>query len=414
VQADDRVWRVAPDGRLRLIATGGFLRRASHADGIPARQAWLGDVTDAAVAADGTIYLAAGCRIREIGSDGIIRALAGREECRTGGDSGEPFRGFEEAIIGLTAAPDGAAIVLDGVAVWRVGLDGLVTRLMSRGRISFDAVDTLADGSLLVGGLSGVVRRITPGRVETLTRHGSPLLSAFDGDGARIESWFSASDVAGTADGGWLAAQGDRVRYVAPAQPAVVAIAIAPATIRHGLPLRVSPATTAAAHVVLIARVRGRETGSLTVDVPAGHTTVVLPGGSARHVTEVSATATSASPPAPTADDRVAVLAGIALPWSVPNRIMARWTGFTRAIGGGAARTRCHRFSPGRIDCAAVQDACQYVVAFKLRGDGLLTGRDYREPRGPRCRFLQHPRWRGARYGIEIPLTQPPRVRRYR
>jgi hypothetical protein len=93
---------------------------------------------------------------------------------------------------------------------------------------------------------------------------------------------------------------------------------------------------------------------------------------------------------------------------------MARWTGLTSAIGGGAAHTRCRRLSPTRIDCAAQQSACQYLVAFKLRRDGILTGRDYRETTGTRCRVLRHPRWRGARYGIELPLTRSPRIVRTR
>ena len=459
---EDRVWKLEPDGRLQLLAIGGFSRNAPHGDGVPAAGAWLGDVTDVAVVADGTIYLAAGCRIRridaagliwtvagqdderacastgdggpataarvnagrialsprgilvadgcrirEIGLNGIIRALAGRARCRILTDTGGRFRQFDEGIIGLAAAPDGAAIVLDGTALWRVGFDGRVSRLMALGRISYDAVDTLADGSVLVGGLGGVLRRVTPGgHVETLTRHGSPLLSAFDGDGAPIESWFVASDLAATADGGWLAAQGDRIRYVAPGEPALFALGIAGDTVRSGLPLRVSLVTTAPAHVVLEARVRGRRTGALALDVPAGHTSVNLPGGSAHDLTAVAATATSLGPTPRVARDRLAVLAGDTLPRSVAERIMARWAAQTRAIGGGERGARCRRFAPRRIDCEAVDELCQFAVSFKLRRDGILTAREYRHPAG-RCRLRSHPRWRGPRYGIELPLSEP-------
>ncbi len=75
VHPDDRVLVRLPDGRFRVIAGTG--RRGFGGDGGPAVRAELSDVTDLAVAPDGTLYIADSGRVRTVSRDGIIRTVAG-------------------------------------------------------------------------------------------------------------------------------------------------------------------------------------------------------------------------------------------------------------------------------------------------------------------------------------------------
>jgi len=72
------VSRIAPDGTYWRVA-GQRRVMADSANGIPARNAKIGAVTDIALAPDGSIYLADASfnKIRQISPDGIIRTIAG-------------------------------------------------------------------------------------------------------------------------------------------------------------------------------------------------------------------------------------------------------------------------------------------------------------------------------------------------
>jgi hypothetical protein len=75
IQSDDRVLVRLPDGRFRVVAGTG--KRGFSGDGGPAVKAELSDISDLAVAPDGTLYIADGGRIRMVNRDGVVRTLAG-------------------------------------------------------------------------------------------------------------------------------------------------------------------------------------------------------------------------------------------------------------------------------------------------------------------------------------------------
>jgi len=71
----DRVLVRLPGGRFRVVAGTG--RVGFSGDGGPALRAELSSVSDLAVAADGTLYLADGGRVRAVAPGGVIRTVAG-------------------------------------------------------------------------------------------------------------------------------------------------------------------------------------------------------------------------------------------------------------------------------------------------------------------------------------------------
>ena len=75
-----------------------------------------------------------------------------------------------------------------------------------------------------------------------------------------------------------------------------------------------------------------------------------------------------------------------------------------RDIGGGDPTMRCKRMDRNRVDCADEDlGLCQRITAYRLRPDGILTGRAYEEG-AQRCRFKAHPRWHDANpFGVEMP-----------
>jgi len=71
----DRVLVRLPDGRFRVVAGNGH--RGFSGDGGPAVDAELSDVSDITFAANGTMYIADGHRVRTVSPDGVIRTIAG-------------------------------------------------------------------------------------------------------------------------------------------------------------------------------------------------------------------------------------------------------------------------------------------------------------------------------------------------
>ena len=71
----DRVVVRLPDGGFRVVAGSG--RIGFSGDGGPAVRAELSSVSDLAVAANGTLYIADGGRVRAVSRDGVIRTIAG-------------------------------------------------------------------------------------------------------------------------------------------------------------------------------------------------------------------------------------------------------------------------------------------------------------------------------------------------
>jgi hypothetical protein len=89
---DDRVLVRLPGGRFRVVSGTG--NRGFSGDGGPAVRAELSDITDLAVAPDGTLYIADGGRVRIVTANGVIRTIAG---------SGQPARTIASGTTALSA-----------------------------------------------------------------------------------------------------------------------------------------------------------------------------------------------------------------------------------------------------------------------------------------------------------------------
>ena len=141
-----RIRRVGPEGNITTVAgTGGDCHPLTDpcGDGGPANQAPLGTPIAVAVHPDGSIYIAAGRRIRRVGPDGIITTVAGNGGGCNSGDScgdGGPATAAEVNAVGLALGPDGALFIADffpSSRIRRVGSDGIIS--------------TVAGGGLAVG-----------------------------------------------------------------------------------------------------------------------------------------------------------------------------------------------------------------------------------------------------------------------
>ncbi|MEO7329230.1 MAG: carboxypeptidase regulatory-like domain-containing protein [Minicystis sp.] len=110
----DRVRRIGTDGIIRTVAGGGI----SVAEGVAATSAAIYDLKDIALGPDGSLYL--GCkmtisdvssRIRRVGLDGIITTIAGGPSWAAGGDIGADVQAASVAHVGdigaLTVSSDG-------------------------------------------------------------------------------------------------------------------------------------------------------------------------------------------------------------------------------------------------------------------------------------------------------------------
>ncbi|MBI2440089.1 MAG: hypothetical protein HYV35_01835 [Lentisphaerae bacterium] len=108
-----RVRRIGPDGIITTVAGNGV--SGFSGDGGLATNAAIQSPMDLAVGSDGTIYLAANSRIREITSDGIIRTIAGTGNTTAPTVNNYPATAvdFGNTTYRLTVAPDGTIYVAD-------------------------------------------------------------------------------------------------------------------------------------------------------------------------------------------------------------------------------------------------------------------------------------------------------------
>jgi hypothetical protein len=82
------VRKITPDGMIHTVAGTG--ERGFNGDDIPAPRARLSEPAGVAVALDGTLLIADGVnfRLRQVGSDGLIRTIAGTGHKGYSGDGG--------------------------------------------------------------------------------------------------------------------------------------------------------------------------------------------------------------------------------------------------------------------------------------------------------------------------------------
>jgi membrane protein implicated in regulation of membrane protease activity len=319
VGTDGTLWRVGPDQRLARVR-GGLRGAPTWADGTPAREPALNDVTGLAVTADGTVYASdeAGRALVAIGPDGAARHVPG------------PFCGP-----GPLLAPAGGGLLLgDCATVRELGPDGALTTLATATPgTRLTALAQAPDGTVLVTDPAGVIRRVDavaglPVAVDSLD-HPGPLVTAAgvllvgdaqdgrvvrvapDGtrrtvfgarptvggrpDGARANDVALRGGIAGLLvlpDGSLLVADrsSPRVLMVASARPQTLALALC----RRRCPPRGRVPVLATRGGTYALRVTDRVTGVVTTRagrLPAG-ASLLATGGDVRHRRQLTVTLT--------------------------------------------------------------------------------------------------------------------------
>lgn len=411
----DRLRMIDPQGRITTVAGGG--RRT--ADGVPAREADIGTVSHLAAAPDGGfVFDEDGTRVRRVGPDGIVRTIAGDGDIVDGPPRlhGQPATTVAIEPDGLAVAPDGSVLIADSAAhrVERVTPDGAI-------QLAAGAPPGLADflpGPVAAypdGGFAVVdavfptprVWRFGPdGTVTALAGTGPPRLNApggltqrLDGEPAAGAVLNDPESIAVTPDGGVAISDeatgpdghGALVRYVAPAAPGRLAVAVQRDT-RRILPTQaIGVALTLPATVAL--EVAGRTT---TLALPAGASEVPLPGplpaGRALLV-RVTATDTAGR----RAFDRAHLYPEGWLPTATARLVVS-------TLHPHAAPSGCRRLGPGRVDCRLLAPTGCRSATMRLAGGRLRTA-SYPCDRPRRSRPLRTAQWTCS---VDPPFCPPP------
>jgi RHS repeat-associated protein len=187
----DRVLRVTPAGSVTTVAGTGFYGYSG--DGGPATQALIQPV-DIAVAADGGVYIAQPCTIRQVGTDGIIDRFAGTVPPCGSVDSGDGGPALQAALAGVTSVavgPDHSVYVMTFRRVRKIAPDGIITTIVGNGQSAATCTNCPAsqarlgeDGRLTVGpdGTLYIVDRLRH-RVHRVTPDG--IFTTIAGTGTR-------------------------------------------------------------------------------------------------------------------------------------------------------------------------------------------------------------------------------------
>jgi hypothetical protein len=404
---DRRVRMVDANGVISTVAGGG----GSRADGVPATQARLGRPNVVAVVPGGGFLIGddAGV-VRRVGPDGLIRTIAGNGENESPIPklTGQPATSVSISVSDLAVEADGSVLIADGYAsrVDRVSPSGAIG--IAAADVSAYGVGALPDGGFVVAdngfnsseGAEGRIWRYAPDGSRTLLAGSGRSVSTAptglehrgDGGSALDADLGFMRDVRPTADGGVLFTEGtdslfsDRVgalvRYVAPAQPGILAASIVRDRDRvftPGRPSRISVTTTLPATLTV---------AGTTTAVPAGTTRVPLPALSARpHTIEVTATDASGRQ----AVDRARVFPRGYLPDETA-RDVAAGTAFS-ALGPvtivGDGVLSCRRLGARRVDCAMASEGrhCRVTTAISFAAGRVRWG-TYG------CGYESHPRYR--------------------
>jgi len=173
-----------PDGRFRVVAGNG--RIGFLGDGGPAVRAELSSVSDVAFAADGTLYIADGARVRTVGRSGVIRTIAGDGRRSRSIANGTPALaaalGSGQAVLHIALSPSGHLYIATASQILRLTaadrLD-IVRAVITSGRdrglpLGGGPIAVDAHGNIDVGGgPSGWgVWQVTPNGIAHLTSGG--------------------------------------------------------------------------------------------------------------------------------------------------------------------------------------------------------------------------------------------------
>jgi M6 family metalloprotease-like protein len=194
--ATNRVWRVAADGSISTFAGTG--QYALGGDGHSAVSAGVPAPNGLAVAADGSVFIAAYCEVRKVDPTGVISIYAGSSSCGFA-DNASAVKAQFSVLAGMAIDAVGNLYVADpsNQRVRKIGLDGSVTTVAGTGKSgapvdggpatssplngpSDVAVD--AAGNLYIADRSNYcVRMVTPdGTISTIA--GIPTKSGYSGD----------------------------------------------------------------------------------------------------------------------------------------------------------------------------------------------------------------------------------------
>jgi YD repeat-containing protein len=154
---NNRIRRIGPDGIITTVAGNGF--SGFGGDGGPATAARLRAPQDVAVGRDGSLYISdtGNHRIRRVGPEGIITTVAGTGVFGSGGDGGPAVAAQLGTPGGVAIGPDGALYIGDSGnrRVRWVGTDGVMRTLAGTGQ----------NGDSGDGGLVGAAELGDPWRV---------------------------------------------------------------------------------------------------------------------------------------------------------------------------------------------------------------------------------------------------------
>jgi NHL repeat len=205
-------------------------------DGGPATSARLHFPSDVAVTADGGYLIAdlVNARVRRVAPGGTISTVAGSGLAGFGGDGGPATAASLFTPVAVAVTADGGFLIAEyqGHRVRRVSPAGTITTVAGTGVEGFagdggpattaqldhptDVAVTADGGFLIADSDNNRVRRVSPGGTISTAAGGS--LPGFGGDGgpATAAKLFSPQGVAATGDGGFLITDGlnDRVRRV--------------------------------------------------------------------------------------------------------------------------------------------------------------------------------------------------------
>jgi RHS repeat-associated protein len=133
---NNRIRRVGTDGIIRTVAGNG--QRGYTGDGGPATGAALDQPSIITVDRDGNLYIRSDWqRIRRVGTDGIITAFAGTGQSCSGlggttcGDGGPAtLATFYGGVVDFALGPDGSMFIAEGLRIRKVGPDGIINTVI--------------------------------------------------------------------------------------------------------------------------------------------------------------------------------------------------------------------------------------------------------------------------------------------
>ncbi|MGH8487836.1 MAG: RHS repeat-associated core domain-containing protein, partial [Gammaproteobacteria bacterium] len=233
---NNRIRRVGPDGIITTVAGTG--KQGYNGDGGPATQAITQYPLSIALGPDGSLYIADyfNHRIRRVGLDGVITAVAGTAHGGYGGDGGPATQAKLWTPSGLALGPDGSLYIADSGNnhIRRVGPDGVITTVTGTGHYGYAgdggpatqaklfAPSGLAlgpDGSLYIADTdNNRIRRVGPdGVITTVTGTGQYRYGGDGGPATQAQLFYPRGIALGPDGSPYIAdSYNHRIRRVGP------------------------------------------------------------------------------------------------------------------------------------------------------------------------------------------------------